>query len=187
MVFYAPGKEESSVLPARKIPEPVSVRHKSHIIKMMFLTAVARPQPDRNFSGKVAIQRVCFKKKALKSVHHNRGDVDKADCTMDAQLFKTHMRLVMQAVRKKMPWLRGKPVIIQCDEASAHTGGDNIAKLNQEGQKKGWDIRFVKQPTQSPDLNVNDLGFFRSLKRHSNSIKLRAETTNSLYRRVITA
>lgn len=74
-------------------------------------------------------------------------------------------KLHHQAVRRKMPWLRGEPVVIQCDGASPHTGKDNINQLNREGQKKGWDIRFVQQRAQSPDLNVNDLGFFRSLKK----------------------
>ena len=29
---------------------------------------------------------------------------------------------------------------------------------------KGWMVELVTQPAQSPDLNVNDLGFFASLK-----------------------
>lgn len=28
----------------------------------------------------------------------------------------------------------------------------------------GWDIRFMNQPTQSPDLNVLDLGFFHLIQ-----------------------
>jgi hypothetical protein len=63
-----------------------------------------------------------------------------------------------------MPWLKGKEVIIQQDGASPHVGRGNIEYFNQEGRKDGWKIQVVTQPPQSPDLNVNDLGFFRSLK-----------------------
>jgi hypothetical protein len=131
-------KKKVRVFPGDKTPEPTRVRHKSHIEKMMFLTAVARPQPKHNFSGKVAIQRVCTFKRALKtSKNHQRGEKYKADCNMDAVLFKVHMRKVMIEVRKKMPWLKGKPVVIQFDGAAPHTGKDNLEVLNIEGQRYG--------------------------------------------------
>ena len=37
-------------------------------------------------------------------------------------------------------------------------------KLNRVEKSRGWNIQLVRQPAQSPDLNVNDLGFFASLK-----------------------
>ncbi|CAM9878762.1 unnamed protein product [Choristocarpus tenellus] len=30
--------------------------------------------------------------------------------------------------------------------------------------EEGWNIKLVMQPVQSPDLNINDLGSFASLK-----------------------
>ena len=41
-----------------KMFDPIPVLHnKSHIPKIMFLTALARPQPNRNFDGRVGIWR----------------------------------------------------------------------------------------------------------------------------------
>ena len=34
-----------------------------------------------------------------------------------------------------------------------------------------WSINVIKEPAQNPDMNVNDLGFFRSLKTRIEEIK----------------
>ena len=43
-------------------------------------------------------------------------------------------------------------------------GEDNPEILNSAGMGRGWLVELKTQPSQSPDLNVNDLGFFASLK-----------------------
>jgi len=53
---------------------------------------------------------------------------------------------------------------VQQDGASPHTGKGNPEILNSAGMGHGWLVELVTQPAQSPDLNVNDLGFFASLK-----------------------
>ena len=63
-----------------------------------------------------------------------------------------------------MPWLRSKRVVVQQDGASPHTGKNNPEIRNSAGMGRGWMVELVTQPAQSPDLNVNDLGFFASLK-----------------------
>ena len=50
------------------------------------------------------------------------------------------------------------------DGATPHTGKDNPDILNSAGMGRGWLVELKTQPSQSPDLNVNDLGFFASLK-----------------------
>ena len=62
-----------------------------------------------------------------------------------------------------MPWLRSKRVVVQQDDASPHTGKNNPEILNSAGMGRGWMVELVTQPAQSPDLNVNVLGFFASL------------------------
>ncbi|CAN0403648.1 unnamed protein product, partial [Laminaria digitata] len=52
----------------------------------------------------------------------------------------------------------------QQDGATPHTGKDNPEILNSAGMGRGWLVELKTQPSQSPDLNVNDLGFFASLK-----------------------
>ena len=39
------------VFPCDEMPDPESIRHKSHIPTVMFLTALARLRPDLNFNG----------------------------------------------------------------------------------------------------------------------------------------
>ncbi|CAM9154592.1 unnamed protein product, partial [Sphacelaria rigidula] len=55
-------------------------------------------------------------------------------------------------------------LVVQQDGASPHTGTGNPEILNSAGMGKGWLAELVAQPSQSPDLNINDLGFFASLK-----------------------
>ena len=62
-----------------------------------------------------------------------------------------------------MPWLRSKRVVVQQDGASPHTGKNDPEIRNSAGMGRGWMVELVTQPAQSPDLNVNDLGFFASL------------------------
>ena len=61
-------------------------------------------------------------------------------------------------------WLKSEIVTVQQDGASPHTGKNNPRELNLAGKVEGWNIKLITQPAQSPDLNINDLGFFSSLK-----------------------
>lgn len=55
-----------------------------------------------------------------------------------------------------------------CDRAARrfHTphGHDPPNKLNSAGREGGWNAKIVAELVQSPDLNVNELGFFASFK-----------------------
>ncbi|CAM9814633.1 unnamed protein product, partial [Choristocarpus tenellus] len=55
-------------------------------------------------------------------------------------------------------------VVVQQDGATPHTGKGNSEILSEAGKTEGWSIRLVIQPSNSPDLNIIDLCFFRSLK-----------------------
>ena len=62
--------------PGDEMPDPISVGNKSHITKIMFLTALARPQSDRNFDGRVGIWRICEEKLCDRTtLYHQRGDI----------------------------------------------------------------------------------------------------------------
>ena len=144
----------------------VKLRHKSHVPKVMFICAVSRPDPDHNFDGKIGIWRVSKVKEAERnSKGHERGGFYEVDCTADAEWYGNwYTDVFLPAVREKMPWLEGQEVIAQQDGASPHTGKGNPQRLNEAGKEGGWNIKLVTQPAQSPDLNINDLGFFCSLK-----------------------
>jgi len=176
------------LFPEDKAPEPGRVQHKSHIQKIMFICAVARPRPEDNFDGKIYISRIQHLKSAKRnSINHNRGDVYLADCNITSELFFVYMKEIMQAVKIKMQRFRNEPIIIQFDGAGPHKGKGNLENLNRIGKLFGWNIQFIIQPPQSPDLNVNDLGFFRSLKMRVNNLKNNGQTTDLLSERVMEA
>ena len=144
----------------------IKLQNKSHIPKVMFICAVTRPNPSRGFDGKVGIWRVSVLKEAKRrSKNHERGDMVEVDVTVDADWYrKWYIHELLPAIRKKMWWLKSEIVTVQQDGASPHTGKNNPRELNLAGKVEGWNIKLITQPAQSPDLNINDLGFFSSLK-----------------------
>jgi hypothetical protein len=71
-------------------------------------------------------------------------------------------------------------LIVQQDGARAHTGKGNVDRFNELGREDGWNIQVVTQPAQSPDLNVNDLGFFRSMKTRVEALKAPGATLDTM-------
>ena len=174
--------------PGKPRPQDDQVQHKSHIPKIMFLTALARPSEEHRFNGKICIQRVCQEKIAKRrSTHHQKGDRYMEDCNINHHIYEDLMKVVIDNVKAKMPWLHGQPVIIQQDGASPHTAHGVIQRLGDYGSTDGWNIKLVTQPPQSPDLNINDLSFFRSLKMRVNSLKKGARSLDQLYDAVLEA
>ena len=45
-----------------------------------------------------------------------------------------------------------------------HTADGTIDELIAAGTGDGWTPLIITQPPNSPDVNINDLGFFHSLK-----------------------
>ena len=77
---------------------------------------------------------------------------------------------VLPAIDRKWPvgWRR-KTVLCQQDNASPHLSSDNAEFVNS-CKGKCLSICLVNQPAQSPDLNVNNLGLFRSIDCPQNKI-----------------
>ncbi|CAN0047978.1 unnamed protein product, partial [Sphacelaria rigidula] len=161
--FLLRNKEKVPIFPGERIPGSPRVQHKSHLSKIMVIVANVRPDPSHNFDGKIGIWRIFVLKTAERS--SKRGEEYEFECTIDAEWYKTwYIDELLPAIKLKMPWLRSKRVIVQRDGASPHTGKNNPEILNSAGMGRGWMVELVTQPAQSPDLNVNDLGFFASLK-----------------------
>ncbi|XP_026436613.1 uncharacterized protein LOC113334612 [Papaver somniferum] len=110
---------------------------KRFIKKVMFLAAVARPRFDE-FGNEV----------------FNR----KIDITRARLINK-----LLPSIREKWPNYNGETIYIQQDNAKPHVKVDDEEFL-KEAEKEGFDIRLRFQPSQSPDMNVLDLGFFRSIQ-----------------------
>ena len=67
-------------------------------------------------------------------------------------------------IEAKTPWLAGDPYFIQRDGARSHAANGAIEDLVAGGAGEGLAPVVATQPPSSPDLNVNDLGLFASLK-----------------------
>lgn len=78
---------------------------------------------------------------------------------------------IIPAIMNKWPEGASKDIFIQQDNARPHIR-DNDIDFRDAASQQGFNIHLVQQPPNSPDLNVNDLGWFRaiqSLQHHHNS------------------
>jgi DNA polymerase/3'-5' exonuclease PolX len=182
---YAHG-QKCKVPPGHKRPKkPLQSKH--NIPKVMFLAATALPRPDKGFDGKIGFFRVFEMKTAQRtSKYHAKGDKYEMDVTMDADKYREMMvKKVFPAARRKMPW--AKTLRCQQDGAGAHTGKDNVNKLNTAGARgKRAKITVFTQPAQSPDTNINDLAIFPSMSKHFNT-KQKHEVISDLDRLAVNA
>ena len=81
---------------------------------------------------------------------------------------KEHIRAmlitnVLPTIREKWPQGLSKHIYIQQDNAKPHITHYDKEFL-EEAMKDGFHIQLVQQPPNSPDMNVLDLGFFRSIQ-----------------------
>jgi hypothetical protein len=75
---------------------------------------------------------------------------------------------VIPAIHERWPD-EGKTIYIQRDNAPSHVKPDDEALLNAISIT-GRDIRILQQPPNSPDMNILDLGFFRSLQSFTDQL-----------------
>lgn len=173
------------------IPDAPTTRHRSHIVKVMFLVAMARPRkfPEGNdFDGKIGLWPCVSTSPAKRNSNKRpKGTLITQSRSMDSEFYYelfTKPGGVIEKIKEKMPWLIGKTVKIQHDGAPPHSGSQNETLISQFGSVGDWRFNFVTQPPQSPDLNILDLGFFHSLKVRVRHIKNRAFNIDDLIRNI---
>ena len=146
----------------------MATKSKRFVQKVMGLCAVARPCGD--FNGRLGMYRCARKKVAERnSKHHERGDVYDEDCEVDGDMFyEIVTKQLIPDIYDKMADF--DVVFVQMDNARPHV--KRIADLERIGKtrkringKQMPLIKFVLQPANSPDTNLNDLCFFRSLSK----------------------
>ena len=160
----------------------IAVANKRFLNKVMFLAAVATPKPQRDFDGMIGFYGL------VKSVRATRTSENRARGTpvinlvnMDkAKFIELLKEKVVKDALTKCPW--ATHFTIQMDNAGGHGGGKGDIAKNTLDQLNVWArdlpdeyrdlidnpdspplIEFVAQPPHSPDLNVLDLGAWRSL------------------------
>ncbi|XP_042003741.1 uncharacterized protein LOC121752706 [Salvia splendens] len=80
------------------------------------------------------------------------------DVTRDSLINK-----ILPAIKAKWPDGATKVLKIQQDNARPHIK-DNDPAFKEAAQQSGFSISLVQQPPNSPDTNVNDLGWFRAIQ-----------------------
>ena len=147
-------------------PKHRSVQHKSHIQKVMFLCAVARPKHDTHsnvqFSGKIGIWPFVKVVAAQRSSRHRaRGTMEIKPVNVTKEVYLDMMlQKVLPAIKANCPLgMKSRRIILQQDNAPPHRSFTNanpavVTKL----EELGLNLEIRNQPANSPDLNVLDLG-----------------------------
>lgn len=76
---------------------------------------------------------------------------------------------ILPAIKEKWPSTSDKNIYIQQDNAKPHIK-DNDPTFREAADKDGFKFTLIQQPPNSPDLNVNDLGWFRSIEQLQTNI-----------------
>ena len=115
-------------------PDHPCVKHKSHIIKVMFLVAMARPQKRPGRVGMWDCTEEVLTKKA--SINRPAGVLETRAKSIDAEFYQELCTMeggVLDAVKLAMPWRKHSGIIIQHDGASPHNGKGNDDALDEAG------------------------------------------------------
>jgi len=82
---------------------------------------------------------------------------------LDKHVYKDMLkRLVLPKIMEVWPE-KNAPIFVQDDNAPAH-GGALEEVIKDHHETFAWPMQVRRQPPNSPDLNVLDLGYFRSLQ-----------------------
>lgn len=197
--YVAPVKERIKTIEGQSPPKRQKVQHKSHIPKLMFISAIGTPRtlpaknliPEKHWDGKITVlpfAREAVAKRSSKNRVKGAPVLEIMSVTAN-EYFDMMVKNggVISKIKAALPNLKGEKIIIQHDGAKAHSGFDNAAKLNEYAAADGWNMEFVTQPAQSPDLNKNDLAFFYSLQQKAKQLKGDSKSTRDLMNAVLKA
>lgn len=175
------------VFPEDELPAQYT-QHKNSIPKVMFLAAVCKPQTDPTgelFSGKICLYPF-VEQVAAKRSSKNRpaGTLELKPIAVGASEYREALRYhVIPMIRRRLHWKKGEKIIIQHDGAKPHGGSGNKEYFDKIKYQYGWHLEVETQPAQSPDLNVNDLGFFAGLQARSEHLRNNCENVETLVHR----
>lgn len=147
-----------------------SVGHKSHIDKIMFLAATAKPRWDPHkkemWDGKIGIWPFARREPAKRnSIHRAKGTLEWKSFKVDREAYRNMLvNNVLPAIVEKWPQGTKRGLIrIQQDNAPLHIKADDALFLAAVATS-GLNVQMYNQPPNSPDTNINDLAFFRSIQ-----------------------
>ena len=152
-------------------------KNKLHITKVMFLAAQAQPRwdPCRNayWDGKIGMWPVGEWTPAERTSRNRpRGAPIWKNTSIDKSVYRQLLiEKVLPAIKEKWPrgsWSRNNVIIrVQQDGALSHIApADEEFVRALERMEMTYKLLLYTQPPNSPECNINDLGFFRALQSH---------------------
>ncbi|XP_021735669.1 uncharacterized protein LOC110702271 [Chenopodium quinoa] len=140
-------------------------------LKTMFMGMIGKPLYDEDgtllHSGKYGLfPFVKYERAKKKSKNREAGTLEtKVIQNVNREAIRDMiMNKIIPTIHAQWPQQLSKNIVIQWDNARPHqvpTYADFLAAT----QANGFNIKFVFQPAQSPDLNVLDLGLFKGLNQ----------------------
>ncbi|XP_044325600.1 uncharacterized protein [Triticum aestivum] len=167
-------QEENGYLLLPEEPDPLrTLHHKDSIAKVMFLAAVAKPRYGNvgvvTFDGKIGIWAFVTESPAQRrSENRERGTLELKSLKVTRDVMRLYMcEKLIPAIHDLWPDEdEERTIFIQQDNATPHLKpSDEVFRRAVE--QTGLDIKLIQQPPNSPDLNILDLCFFRSLQSHT--------------------
>ena len=140
------------------------------IPKVMFTSVVARPRfgmhGECTFDGNIGCFPFTYQQPAKRtSINRPRGTlVTKLIERVNQQVTRTMLiEQIIPAIKAKWPQDGAeRTIFIQQDNAKAHVKQDDpVWQLHHK--QEGLTFILLQQPSNSPDLNILDWGFFRSI------------------------
>lgn len=148
-----------------------STCHKSHVPRVMFLAAVARPRyvHGQLWDGKIGIwECVDYVPAARASRNRPRGTIEPKPYNINGDRYLSLVvDKILPAIAERCPqqMKRNNRIIIQHDNAPPHQRvTSETVEFVAKCQELGLDVKIREQPPNSPDLNILDLGIFRALQ-----------------------
>jgi hypothetical protein len=174
--FYITRDKQGYYLAIDEEPPTRRCASKAHMTKVMFLCAVARPRWDYTtnsmWDGKVGLWPIGEIRGAQRnSVNRPAGTPEWHNIAVTRRVYRSLLiNKVLPAIQEKWPNLAtfGRTIRIQQDGAKAHISPDDPAFVNI-ALIRGLNVELYTQPARSPDLNVEDLGFFRAIQSFNDS------------------
>ena len=166
--FYLTKDGHRFIIAADEAEPYRHVQHKSFLMKIMFLCAVARPRYDTNknawFDGKIGIWPIGKWESAKQSLKkHAKGTpVWKNQCIMRDVYQEYLIQKLLPAIKQRWPTNIGR-IRLQQDGAKSHILEDN-KEFKEVVDKIGLNLTVYTQLPNSPDTNILNLGFFRAIQ-----------------------
>ncbi|XP_074298986.1 uncharacterized protein LOC141629980 [Silene latifolia] len=188
--FVTDDNEKVYVVEGEELPYR-SCQSKRYITKVMFMCAVSRPIYSADgeclFDGKIGMFPFTNQVPAARASRNRpRGTLETKPIESITKVVVKEclIQQVIPAIKRVWPEGLSKHIYIQQDNARPHIKNDDpefMAAANSDG----FHIDLVFQPPNSPDLNCNDLGYFRALQ--SLQKKHAAKTVDDLVNEVMQA